>query len=393
MQRLLFPIFLLCTLITSCSYPTTTPELEGSYILETAGGQSYYLELVRALDSVAYGTMLLHSDTAHFAAPVNLKGEPDDSLHLEMWYGDRYVSVPWQSGLMPGSGKLGDKEVSLTLKKVADTVSADLAASRQLLPLPLLAEAPAFTAHKKDGRFYTIGWEGHQIYLVEETEKSWLEIQLPYDTSRYSFSAIGLSPDERALVAHGRATNPLPEEEGGSIYRLSLADDTTIKSVALLPLEINTLSYDNFPDFAPNSDIVYSSWGTPPGTQKVGEGDLYRARNTDSGWVTELLPGPVNTIEPDAGPYIDRTERFVLYHHSRADPPMKDKVYLSEKKGYEWGPGIRLPPPVNLDHSSQYGPRIDQSGRYLYWTSHHRGQGHLYRIPVSDIPALQLFFE
>ena len=202
-----------------------------------------------------------------------------------------------------------------------------------------------------------------------------------------------MSTDERTLVAHGRAIKPLPEEAGGSIYRLSLADDTTIKSVTLLPLEINTPSYDNFPDFASNGDIVYSSWGTPPGTRKVGEGDLYRARNTDAGWVTELFPGPVNTTASEAGPYVDSSERFVMYHHSRADPPVKDKVYLSERQSNEWGPGIRLPPPVNLDHSSQYGLRIDQSGRYLYWTSHHRGQGHLYRIPVSDIPALKPFFE
>jgi len=394
MLRLLFPVFLLlCMLSTSCSFPTTTPELEGSYILETAGGQSYYLELVRALDRVVYGTLTLHSDTAHFAAPVHLREVPSDSLYLVMWYGARYVSVPWHTGTMSGVGKLGEREVSLSLKKVVDTVSADLTASKQLIPLPLLAEAPAFTAHKRDGRFYTIGWADHQIYLVEETENGWHETPVPYDTSRYTFSSIGLSPDEQVLIAHGGVKDPRPGEENGSIYWMPLADEKTIDSIMLLPPTINTSSYDNFADFTASGNIVYSSWGSPASEAGPGRGDLYRARRTPGGWETALLPGPVNTAEADAGPYMDRRERFVLYHRNRRDPPMKDKLFISGKTPSGWDVGTRLAAPVNLNHSSQYGPRIDQSGTYLYWTSHHRGQGHLYRIPVSDVPALKPFFE
>ncbi|HKK80518.1 MAG TPA: hypothetical protein VJ933_12860, partial [Phaeodactylibacter sp.] len=345
------------------------------------------LELVTATDGVVYGTIDRQDGGGAFDAPVNLVYQSPDSLRIELWYGDRFIELATDGAEMTGYANIEGDTVAVSLHRQSDAVAADLRASAQLVPLPLQARSPAFTAHKADGRFYFIGWAGGNIFLAEQSPAGWKQTPVPYDRSKYRFSSLGLSPDERTLVAHGRQTDGEGEQEGGSIYLLHLTDERTITRIEKLPPTVNTPTYDNFPDFTPDGDILFSSWGEAAGRAGQGEGDLYMAERSDSGYKTRALSSVLNTPLADAAPSLSPNGDLLLFY--RSGNGMSDKVYFSVKALEGWSAAIRLPHPINVDHSGQYGARIDPTGRYLYWTSHHRGQGDLYRLPVASIPVLQ----
>ncbi len=376
--------------IWACRTPVTeSTGLDGTYQLSAADGAAYEIQLVTADDGAVYGTLYYQGDSARFDAPVDLRALTKDSLHLNMWYGRRFISVDRNQTPMQGQANVEGDTIAVSLNRTGSTVSSDLQASAKLIPLPLQAEAPAFVAHKSNGQMYVIGWAGKGIYLVEETDTGWIEQPVPYDKDIYSFSSIGLSPDEQTLVAHGGPkSNQGRFEEGGAIYLLHLTNETTIDSIELLPGTVNTPSYDNFADFTASGDLIFSSWGNAAGRPGPGKGDLYRATRTPDGWKTRLLSPVLNTPDPDAGPSMNVEETVVLFHRNRRNPPMADKIFGSRRLNGQWQEAIRLPAPINIDHSGQYGPRLDPENEYLYWTSHHRGQGNLYRIRVADVPEL-----
>ena len=388
-------LLLFCTyLLASCQMPPpeVTP-LDGTYRLSAPDGNTYDIQLVTADDGAVYGTLFYPGDSVRFDAPIDLKALTDDSLHLNMWYGRRFISVARRPVPMSGQANVEGDTIGVTLRKTNDSVSADLRASAKMIPLPLQAEAPAFAAHKSNGQMYVIGWAGNSIYLVEEIDTGWIEQPVPYDQERYSFSSIGLSPDEQTLVAHGGPREGGGQfEEGGAIYLLHLSNPTTIDSIELLPGTVNTPSYDNFADFTASGDLIFSSWGDAAGIPGPGKGDLYRATRTTDGWQTRLLPLPLNTADGDAGPSMNAEETVVLFHRNRRNPPMADKIFASRQVDGQWEEPIRLPAPINITHSGQYGPRLDPANEYLYWTSSHRGQGNMYRIRVADVPELAALF-
>jgi len=391
--RIPFLLFFTCLLGSCQTSPPETTALDGTYRLSAADGNEYEIQLVTADDGAVYGTLFFQGDSARFDAPIDLKALTDDSLHLNMWYGRRFISVARRPTPMSGQANVEGDTVAVTLQKESALVSADLQASAKMIPLPLQAEAPAFAAHKANGQMYVIGWAGNSIYLVEETDTGWVEQPVPYDQEQYNFSSIGLSPDEQTLVAHGGPREGGgPFEEGGAIYLLHLSAPTTIDSIELLPSTINTPSYDNFADFTASGDLIFSSWGDAAGRPGPGKGDLYRATLTADGWQTRLMAAPLNTPDSDAGPSMNAEETVVLFHRNRRNPPMADKIFASRKVEGKWQEAIRLPAPINVTHSGQYGPRLDPDNTYLYWTSHHRGQGNLYRIKVSEVPALADLF-
>lgn len=391
--NILFFILLAFSLWSCQVSSSKTPELDGTYLLSAEDGEEYEIQLVTADDGAVYGTLYYQGDSARFDAPIALKSLTGDSLHLDMWYGRRFISVSQQQTPMQGQANVEGDTVGVTLSRTGSTVSADLQASAKMIPLPLQAEAPAFVSHKSNGKMYVIGWAGKGIYLVEETDTGWIEQPVPYDEERYSFSSIGLSPDEQKLVAHGKPkSNASRFEEGGAIYFLHLADETTIDSIELLPGTVNTPSYDNFADFTASGDLIFSSWGEAADQPGPGKGDLYQATRTADGWKTRILSSVLNTADPDAGPSMNAEETVILFHRNRRNPPMADKIFGSRKINGQWQKAVRLPAPINIDHSGQYGPRLDPDNEYLYWTSHHRGQGNLYRIKVSDVPELADLF-
>lgn len=361
--------------------------LDGTYELSTSDGRSYDIQLVTAEDEVIYGTLKRNSDTAFYHAPVYVSHYAPDSLQLISWYGDRNLSFSHVNGVWQGGGNPEGETVGLSLNKRSDTVQAGLQASASLQPIPVPTRAPAFTAHKEDGRMYVIGWASGDIYLMEERAGKWAKAPVPYDRERYRFSSLGLSPGERTLVAHGRRVDQ-DNPNAGSLYLLHLKTDTSVASIEQLPESVNTSTHDNFPDYTATGDIVFSSWGDAAGTPGAGSGDLYRAQRAGESYITEPLSTVLNTGQPDAGPSLSADGRVVLFHRSRQSPPMKDKIYLSYKADGEWAEATPLPAPVNIEHSGQYGPRLNADETFLYWTSHHRGEGGLYRLPVNSIPAL-----
>lgn len=367
-------------------FPTPQP-VDGTYKAKASDHKVYDIQLVTAEDEVVYGTLVRDTDTSFYHAPVYVDHYATDSLHLVSWYGDRNLSFRYAKGTWHGSGAPEGDSVDLSLKKISEAVQADLKASARLRPISMPTRSPAFTSHKQDGRMYVIGWASGNIYLIEEQEGRWKKTPVPYDRERYRLSSLGLSPDERTLVAHGRQVGQ-DAPSTSSLYFLHLGNDTVINSIELLPSTVNTPSYDNFPSFTADGAIVFSSWGNASGTAKSGKGDLYLAKRTGSSYETVPFSDFLNTSITDAGPFVSSNGQIVLFHRSSVDPPMKDKVYWSQKLQGEWTEAKPLPAPINVQHSGQYGARLDARENYLYWTSHHRGAGGLYRLPLEALPLL-----
>ncbi len=325
-------------------------------------------------------------------APLVLVEETVDSLYFNLWTGRMNFSVAKDKDMMTGTGLIRDKVRRIEMKKVNTQISKALESSAEQVPLDLKAEAPAFTAHKKDGRFYLIGWRDHDIYLVRETDAGFEQKLVYYDPEQYIFSSIGLSPDEQILVAHGSEIGADGKDEGGSIFLLHLKNDTEIDSIERLSDDVNTPSYDNFADFTPDGNIIFSSWGQAADNPGAGKGDIYLAVKEGDGYTTRSFSLVINTPVSDAGPFLDRKERFILFHKNSRDPLMSDKVFISTKENKQWTKARMLQAGVNTYCAGQYGARIDHSGKYLYFTSHRRGKGYLYRVRTSDVPELSPYF-
>jgi len=369
----------------SCNQVEDKETFEGTYLLsfpENSDKTNYEIQLVTAKDSATYGII----ESGDFNSPIRMKRITPDSLFLSFWFGDMYVNIS-RGKSMSGTAMIRDTLWNVNVKKTAETVNIPgLLETKELVPLPLNAESPAFSSHKKDGRFYVIGWAGKSIYLVDEKNGELEQTELRYDKDSIQFSSLGLSPDEKTLIAHGYMMPRTEEKEGGSLYLLHLGSDSEMERIEKLPKSVNTPSYDNFPDFTADGDIVFSSWGVPEGTTNEGEGDIFIARQTEDGYETSAFSDVVNTKNADAGPFLDREGKLVLFHRSTTKDPT-DKLYMARKENGEWQEAVKLKA-TDFQNSYQYGPRIDHQNEYLYFTSHHRVEGHLYRIPISEIAEL-----
>jgi len=387
-MRQLFLLILSITIFFNCNPDEERETYEGIYSLSFSDNpekRKYEMQLVTAEDSATYGII----QSGDFSVPIRLKKATADSLFLSFWFGDMYVNVS-RGETMAGKAMIRDTLWKVNVTKVTDTVNIPgLSATKELVPLLLKAEAPAFSSHKKDGRFYVIGWAGKSIYLVDENEDNFKQTELTYNKDSIQFSSLGLSPDEKTLIAHGNIMPRSDETEGGSLYLLHLNTETEIGRIEKLPETVNTPSYDNFPDFTAEGDIIFSSWGTPEGTINEGEGDLYIARKIGNRYQTAAFSETINTENADAGPFIDRQGQFVLFHRSTPEDPT-DKLYIAKKEDGEWQEAVKLKA-TDFQKSYQYGPRIDHQNEYLYFTSHHRVEGNLYRIPIDQVDEFKDF--
>jgi len=380
---LFFLLILFALVFTACSpAPQTKELLDGTYQLVTQDSQIYEVQLVTAVDSVVYGHIAAQRDASELNAPLALKRQDADSLHFEFWYGEKYFSVA-RSDPNKGVGKIKSDREPIRFTKKSNQIDEDLRASAQLVPLPISLEAPAFVDHRADGRMYVIGWADGNILLTEERGADWSAQTIPYDTSRYRFSGMALSPDEKYLLTYGRRIDR-KDADGSDIYRLHLGTPTQIDSIERLPAPINTDGADNFPFYGSDGAIYFSSWGRSGGD----DGDLFQATGENGNYQVTSISRNLNTAISEAGPGMDVDQQVLLFHCYGGELTT-DKLFMSVRSDAGWKEPVRLPAPININHCYQYGPRLGPDNKFLYCTSHHRAEGKLYRIPTDSIPALR----
>ena len=383
----------LITLLTGCTSKTGKRDLEGVYhVFKDTSAKEVLVKLqfVKSIDGIQYGTLEGLPDTFSISSPLTYR-VLDDSLKITYWGGEgRFTAV--SDSIWKGTLTFRDKNFKVTLNRTVGKISNDLLATKELLPVPIgdRVQAAAWPSFKSDGSFYVVGWKNSEFMLVRPDGNDWKLTNIPYDTSKYLIRSIGLSSDEKRLIAHGDVVDDHLQSFGKSdLMMVYLENDTTIDRIEVLPESVNTSMWDNFPDFTENDDIIFSSWGEVTPLQ-IGKGDLFLARKEKEGYTVTALEGKINTVEADAGASMDDRGRFVLFH--RNSDSYKDKIFISRYDSNRWSRGNQLPAPINVKHSGQYSPRIGPEGKYLYFVSHHRRIGELYRVPVRNIEDLAGYF-
>jgi hypothetical protein len=372
--------------------------LEGTYAIVLNQDTSYYLHLVEGKDGAVYGELRSNSGKSGASDVMRIDSMSADSVFLQSSFGRYAMQLELFPDSLVGSAQLPGYRGKLRALKTSDRPPDYLTATKRLVPLDLPINRPAFPAFREDGRFYIVGGTNPDdlrergLFLVEETDVGWRLDTIAYDRNRYTIAAVGLSPNEQTLVAQGvrQDTNT---GTGADLFLLHLSDPTTIARVARIPEPVSTISYDIFPAFTPDGDIVYSSGVADTLAANPVKTELFLARKGEDSWKRETLSPALNTYRPDAAPFMDHRGRFLLFYRKQGKPSIPHTLFLSKKKDGQWSAAKRLASDPILPYAGAYGGRIDRSGSHLYFTSYVRGRGYLYRIPVSDTPTLKPFFE
>jgi hypothetical protein len=347
----------------------------------------FSMELVTASDSAVYG--YIESDTLDYEGPIGLDSLTTDSLFFRTY---THHLVLDRSD-MSGSFDFFDTTQPATMSKQSENVREPLLATRSQLPLKLDIEAQgmAWAAPISGEKTYLVN--DNLIYLAEKEGETWQTTAVEYDTTAWDFYSIGLSPDQNRLLAHGTPQkDDLPHEGGGDYYMLHLDSPTSVERIEQLPSSVNTDSYDIFPSFTPDGNILLSTWGKVEGMQQAGSGDLYLAKpDGDDYQVSEIAEG-LNTDQPEAGASMGPNGDVLLFHRSNRDKGLPDRIFMKRKTSSGWTGAQLVGPPVTRDFSWTYGGRIDPTGEYLFFNSGFRGQTEIFRIPIADIPDLAPYF-
>lgn len=113
-----------------------------------------------------------------------------------------------------------------------------------------------------------------------------------------------------------------------------------------------------------------------------GRSDLYR-RGAD-GALAHLGPELNDELsQPDL--WVSPDESWMLLAVTdRPDGFGGDDLYVVRRTDGRWGAPVNLGSDINSEEY-EYGPWVDSSGGYLYFTSHRAGPSHIYRVPLSAL--------
>lgn len=351
-----------------------------------SGEVVFTVELVTALDGAVYGT--IRSDDVDYRAPIGLDGASGDSVTFGTYTHD--LRLRRDGPRLTGIFEFFDERHPATLTRLGPDVRRSLMDTRDLIPMKLDLEAAhvAWPAPIAPDSTYLVA-DG-RIRLAVEDEGRWITTALRYDTTRWQFASIGLSPERDRLIAHGRPLDvALPHFGNGDLYMLHLTSPTEIGRIEHLPASVNTPSFDNFASFTPTGGILVTSWGEVPGLEPRGRADLYLAEPAGEGdYRVSLLDGELNTPQVEAGAAMDPWGRFLLFHRKDRERGLPDRLFISERTADGWSEPEQLGPPVNREFTWSYAGRIDPGGTMLFFNTGFRGQTEIFRVPLHEIPRL-----
>ena len=114
----------------------------------------------------------------------------------------------------------------------------------------------------------------------------------------------------------------------------------------------------------------------------AGRSDVYRIPPAGG---AEPLPAPINDEQsaPDLWVSPDGSRMILVVTNGRGGLG-GDDLYGSTRQGEGWTAPRNLGSPIN-SAEYEYGPAVSPDGRWLYFTSHRRGNADLYRIRMDRV--------
>ncbi|HKK78614.1 MAG TPA: hypothetical protein VJ933_03250, partial [Phaeodactylibacter sp.] len=310
-------LWLLTLLFLFIRWSAEAQSLEGTYRLSVQtdkGRLPYEMQLVEGADGLVYGGLVALSDTIDYRRPIQLIRQTADSLFFDIW-GRTKIKVERTKQPMTGLAQITIDKVAYpaTLQREAATPNEGWGATKRLMPFELDIPGAGWLCPASDGNFYFRSQK--KIYFAEAVGEAYAIKLLDYDTSAYHFYSIGLSPDEQSLLAHGTPRKEdMPEIGGGDVYELQLEGRTMVTGIRLLPPTVNTPTYDIFPAYTADGDWLLTSYGKVGQADSAGRADIYIVDQQNN--ARPISPN-INTPDAEAGAFMDRQGRFVLFHRNR----------------------------------------------------------------------------
>jgi len=149
------------------------------------------------------------------------------------------------------------------------------------------------------------------------------------------------------------------------------------------PLSINTDAVEMHSAVTRDGTLYFASSGRPDG---LGRSDLYRSRYRDGRFATaEHLGETINSELSQPDVYVSPDgDWMILATTDHPDGLGGDDLYVSYWRDGAWIAPRNLGPAVNTPEY-EYGPTVSGDGEYLYFTSHRRAAGDIYRIRLSEV--------
>lgn len=246
-------------------------------------------------------------------------------------------------------------------------------------------EGEAFPNLSEDGRTmyfskHDEGWGHHTVVVSRLENGTWSEPETVDFSGTYSDRAPRLSPNGGTL--YFSSNRPLAGAGGYNLWFVRKTAEGDWSDPEPLPKSINTAA-DEWHASATNSGTLYFS--SRNRVHGHGKSDIYRAVPSDNGFAVENLGTPINDELSQSDLYVDPEERFMILVIT--DHPHGfggDDLYVSYNRQGGWSAPVNLGPVVNSPEY-EYGPTISPEGDYLYFTSHRRGMGDIYRVRLSAL--------
>ncbi len=350
----------------------------------------FKMQLITADDGKVYG--FIESDFKSYEAPIALDSITSDSIFFHTYTNNLALSK--RDSVRQGRFDFLRKRYKANLTKTSSDVWQSLKNSKSFTPIQLDIEAKgmAWATPTSPTQMYLMN--DRQIYFAELVDGTWQTNPVDYDKNIWEFYSIGISADQKRLIAHGKPlVDSLPHQGGGDYYFLDLETPTKVGKISALPNSINTDSYDIFPWMTIQGDILLTTYGELENMEKSGRGDIYFAKLQEDGtYGVEEFDEKINTDESEAGVFMDYDNRFIIFHKNNRKKNLKDRLFISRKLASGWSEPEMIGPPVNRDFTWTYAGRIDPQGKYFYFNSGFRGQTEIYRVATKDVPQLKEFF-
>jgi hypothetical protein len=225
-------------------------------------------------------------------------------------------------------------------------------------------------------------WSNHTLVVSVYGDGGWSEpTVLPFSGQGFNDRAPRLSADGSRLYF----SSDRPLSGGGSgnfnIWAVERTAEGGWGEPRPLPEPINTPNDEYHAVLTADGTIFFAGREWPGGH---GRSDIYRARPEGEGWSRpENLGAPINDELSQPDVYVSPDGRLmILVITDHPDGYGGDDLYVSHFGDGAWSEPRNLGPAVN-SAEYEYGPTVSPDGRYLYFSSHRRGLGDIYRIELE----------
>lgn len=215
------------------------------------------------------------------------------------------------------------------------------------------------------------GAGGYDIWMARRTPDGWSPaVPAPFNTPGREF--------DPAFSVDGRTVFFCSDRPGGAggddLHRVAFQDGR-FGAVENLGPAVNSAGDEFAPMLARDGRRLLFSSDRPGGQ---GGHDLYVTPLEPSGFApAQALTGGINTAANEFDASFLNDDRTVVFARAMDFATDRVDLFVSAERGDAYGPGERLPEPVNHPDQDTYGAMIDWSapGRLLFSARRDAGQG------------------